>query len=193
MSPQTFRTINRDDQKAHPVTRSPARANTVLWHEMTVIASSVTDVVASAGGWLFDRRMAGWKVDVLVADRVGERALQILGAHTLDLTGDRQVITGDPDRVATLAVAADVYAADERVRQEFVSAVDRGLADVALWGDTDRLDQNVSAVQYRLSAAARAFKAQALLAAGIPRDTVAATETSFRCGVTAIAPVAVRS
>ena len=133
MSPQTFRTINRDDQKAHPVTRSPARANTVLWHEMTVIASSVTDVVASARGWLFDRRMAGWKVDVLVADRVGERALQILGAHTLDLTGDRQVITGDPDRVATLAVAADVYAADERVRQEFVSAVDRGLADVALW------------------------------------------------------------
>ena len=78
MSPQTFRTINRDDQKAHSVTRSPARANTVLWHEMTVIASSVTDVVASAGGWLFDRRMAGWKVDVLVADRVGERPLQIL-------------------------------------------------------------------------------------------------------------------
>ena len=160
---------------------------------MTVIASSVTDVVASAGGWLFDRRMAGWKVDVLVADRVGERALQILGVRTLDLNGSRQVITGDPDRAATLAVAADVYAADERVRQEFVSAVDRGLADVALWGDIDRLDQDVSAVQYRLSAAARAFKAQALLAAGIPSDAVAATETLFRGGVTAIAPGAVRS
>ncbi len=56
------------------------------------------------------------------------------------------------------------------------------------WGDTAPLDEDVSAVSYRLSAAARAFKAQALLAAGAPTESVAATEALYRCGVTALAP-----
>ena len=187
MSPQTYRTINRDDRKSHSVSRSPARA--VLKHDMTLIASSVTDVVTSAGGWLFDRRMAGWQVTVLVPDRVGERALQILGGTALDLDAGLAEIADDPERAATLAVAADIYAADERVRR-YVSASDRGHAEVALWGDAGALGQNVSAVTYRLSAAARAFKAQALLAAGIPDDPVAATEALFSIGVTALAPTA---
>lgn len=184
MSPQTSRMINRDDRKAHSVTRSPARV--VLQHDMTVIASTVTDVVASAGGWLFDRRMAGWQVNVLLSDRAGDRALRILGATALDLDGGLDAIADDPERAATLAVAADVYAADQRVRR-FVSTSDRRRAEVALWGETDSLGQSVSAVSYRLSAAARAFKAQALMAAGMPGDSVAATEALFRCGVTALA------
>ncbi len=192
MSPQTFRTITRDARKTHSVTRSRAHASTVLRHEMTVVASSVADVVASAGGWLYDRRMAGWQVNVLVSDRAGERALQILGAVALDLSGNLEAVSDDPDRAATLVVAADVYAADERVRR-FVSTSDRSRAEVALWGDTGRLGQNVSSVSYRLSAGARAFKAQALLAAGIPSDTVPATEALFRCGVTALAPTAAKS
>jgi hypothetical protein len=186
MSPQSSRTINRDDQKAHSVTRSPARV--VLQHDMTVIASNVTDVVTSAGGWLFDRRMAGWQVNVLLSDRVGERALRILGASALDLDGGLDAMADGPDRAATVVVAADVYAADERVRQ-FVSRSDRGRAEVALWGDTGSLVEGASAVCYRLSAAARAFKAQALMAAGRP-GAVAPTEELFRCGVTALAPVA---
>lgn len=137
--------------------------------------------------------MAGWKVNVLVADRTGERALRILGADVLDLSGDLEAITDDPDRAATLAVAADVYAADGRVRR-FVSSSDRRRAEVALWGDTGSLNEDVSAVEYpRLSGAARAFKAQALLAVGVPSASVASTEALFRCGVTALAPVAVRS
>jgi hypothetical protein len=185
MSPQSSRTINCDDQKAHSVTRSPARV--VLQHDMTVIASNVTDVVTSAGGWLFDRRMAGWQVNVLLSDRVGERALRILGANALDLDGDLDAMADGPDRAATVVVAADVYAADERVRR-FVSRSDRGRAEVALWGDTGSLVEGASAVCYRLSAAARAFKAQALMAAGMP-GAVAATEELFRCGVTALAQV----
>ena len=191
MSSQTYRTTKRDGN-SHPATRARARAGSVLRHEMTVVASSVADAVASTGGWLYDRRMAGWQVNVLVADRVGERALQVLGAAVLDLSGDLDAITDDPDRAATLAVAADVYATDGRVRR-FVSTSDRRRAEVALWGDADSLGENVSAVSYRLSAAARAFKAQALLAAGVPSESVAATEPLFRCGVTALAPVAVKS
>src|SRR5215207_7462824 len=115
MSPQTFRTITRDGRKVAPAARSRGRASTVLRHEMTVVASSVTDVVTSAGGWLYDRRMAGWRVNVLVDDRAGERALRILGADVFDLCGNLETISDDPDRVATLAVAADVYAADRRI------------------------------------------------------------------------------
>ncbi|MGH3676272.1 MAG: hypothetical protein ACRDU5_11155 [Mycobacterium sp.] len=151
---------------------------------MTVIASSVADVVASVGGLLFDRRMAGWTVDVLLADRSGERALQILGATTLDLDGDFETISSDPERAATLAVAADIYAADERVREEFSLTLDHGLAEVAVWGDTGQVEQDIDSVCYRLSGAARVFKAQALMAAGIPADSVEATETLFRGGVT---------
>ena len=189
MSPQTYRTIKRGDRNSHSATRGRAKASAVLRHEMTVVASSVADVVASAGGWRYDRRMTGWQVNVLVADRAGERALRILGADVLDLTGDLEAITDDPDRAATLAVAADVYAADGRVRR-FVSTSDRRHAEVTLWGDTESLGENVSAVSYRLSAAARVFKAQALLAAGIPSESVSATEALFRCGVTALTPVA---
>jgi hypothetical protein len=151
---------------------------------MSVIASSVADVVASVGGLLFDRRMAGWTVDVLVADRCGERALQILGASTLDLDEDFEAITTDPEWIRTFAVAADIYAVDERVR---------GLPDVTLWGDTSQLGHDVDSVCYRLSGAAQMFKAEALAAAGMPNYPVEATEALFRCGVTALAPVAARS
>jgi hypothetical protein len=192
MSPQTFPTITRDGRKATSAANFRAHAGTVLRHEMTVVASDVADVVASAGGWLYDRRMAGWQVNVLVADRAGERALKILGADVLDLGGDLEAITDDPDRAATLAVAADVYAADGRVRR-FVSTSDRRRAEVAMWGDTAALDENVSAVSYRLSAAARVFKVHALRAAGVPTESVAPTEALFRCGVTALAPVTARS
>jgi hypothetical protein len=192
MSPQTYRTLKRDDRKAHSGTHARARASTVLRHEMTVVASSVADVVTSAGGWLYDRRMAGWKVNVLLADRTADRALRILGAEVFDLRGGLEAFTDDPDRAATLAVAADVYASDLRVRR-FVSASDRRHAEVAMWGDAGSLGERFSAVSYRLTAAAMAFKAQALLAAGIANDPVAPTEALFRCGVTALAPVGFRS
>jgi hypothetical protein len=178
MSPQTYR--------SQLVARSRSRTGTVLSHEMTVVASTVVDVVASTGGWLFDRRMAGWQVNVLVADRTGERALKILGAEVLDLSGDLEVITDDPDRAVTVAAAADLYAVDARVRQ-LISTSDRRRVEVALWGETDSLRENLSAVSYRLTAAARAFKGQAMLAAGMP-GPVHATEPLFRCGVTALAP-----
>ena len=191
MSPQTYRRIKRDDPNTHSVTRVRTWAGTVLRHEMSVVASSVADVVASTGGWLYDRRAGGWQVNVLVGDRLGERALHILGADVLDLSDDLEAITDDPDRAATIAVAADVYAADGRVRR-FVSTSDCRRAEVALWGDTGALDEDVSAVSYRMTAAARAFKAQALLAVGMPGESVPATEALFRCGVTPLARVAAK-
>lgn len=191
MSPQTYPTAKRDDRNSHAVTRGRAHTGTVLRHEMTVVALGVADVVVSAGGWLYDRAMAGWQVNVLLADRTGERALRILGAAPFDLSGELDVVTDDPDRVATVAVAADVYAADDRVRR-FVATSSRRRAEVALWGDAGSFTENANAVAYRLTAAARAFKTQALLAVGLSGEP-ATTEALFLSGVTVLAPVAVRS
>ena len=57
-------------------------------YRLDVVASSVVDVVRFAGGWLFDRAMAGWDVSVLLtdlADQPDGRPLQILGAQVVDL------------------------------------------------------------------------------------------------------------
>ncbi|HKV20871.1 MAG TPA: hypothetical protein VJR50_17685 [Mycobacterium sp.] len=191
MSPQTFRTISNGGRKSTSAAGARGRVGTVLRHEMTVVGSSVADVVASTGGWLYDHRMAGWQVSVLVADRSGERSLRILGADVLDLSADLEAVTDDPECASTLAVAADLFAADRRVRQ-FVSASECSRAEVALWGDPARLGENVNAVSYRLSAAARAFKAQALTAAGFSGSPVEATEALYRRGVTVLPRVAAR-
>ena len=54
-------------------------------YRLDVVAADVADVVKFAGGWLFDRAMAGWDVTVLVADHPDERPLQILGVQIVDL------------------------------------------------------------------------------------------------------------
>ena len=85
----------------------------------------------------------------------------------------------------TVAVAADLFGSDERVRRGVLEALDQGLTEVTLWGEhcPAELDQNVDSVQHRLSAAARAFKAQALAAAAAPAAASVGHTETFRCGV----------
>lgn len=154
-------------------------------YRLDVVAPSVLDAVESAGGWLYDRAMAGWDVTVLL-DRDGEdvRPLEILGVVVLDLEPVLQAWTQRP-HPQTVAVAADLFATDQRVRQHVLTALDQGLTEVTLWGEQlpADLDRNVDSVRHELSAAARAFKAQALAAANRPAlDGVGYVET-FRCGV----------
>jgi hypothetical protein len=51
---------------------------------MTVLAESPAGAVRAAGGWLFDRALAGWEVRVLTLLPGDRRPLQILGAHPYD-------------------------------------------------------------------------------------------------------------
>jgi hypothetical protein len=37
-------------------------------YRLDVVAATVADAVAAAGGWMFDRVMAGWDVRVMLAD-----------------------------------------------------------------------------------------------------------------------------
>jgi hypothetical protein len=166
-------------------------------YRLDVVATSVVDVVRFAGGWLFDRSMAGWDVTVLLpdlADHPDPRPLQILGAQTLDLE-DALASAGSRPHPQALAAAADLFGCDPRVRQGLLQALDQGVTEVTLWGETwpSELDDNVGLVQHRLSMAAKIFKAQALAAAlevgRVPLGSVGYTET-FRSGLLACPSVA---
>ncbi|OSC39940.1 hypothetical protein [Mycobacterium decipiens] len=151
-------------------------------YRLDVVASSVVDVVRFAGGWLFDRAMAGWDVTVLLADppadHPDDRPLQILGARTLDLE-DALASVGTRPRPQALAAAADLYGCDPRVRRGVLRALDHGVTEVTLWGRRwpAELDDSVALVQHQLTRAAQTFKAQALAAAGSPASSIGCTET----------------
>ncbi len=151
-------------------------------YRLDVVAANAVDAVRFAGGWMYDRVMAGWDVTVLLADRTNERPLQILGVATTDLESALESWAERP-HPQTVAVAADLFASDERVRRGVLGALEQGLTEVTLWGDSwpADLDDSVGPVAHHLSAAARAFKTQALTAAA-DTGSVGATET-FRCGV----------
>ncbi len=152
-------------------------------YRLDVVAADVADVVRFAGGWLFDRAMAGWDVTVLLADHPDERPLRILGVAVLDLEYALATVGHRPPP-QTLAAAADLFDCDSRVRQGVLQALDQGATEVTLWGQTwpVELDGSVGLVEHRLSTAAQAFKAQALAAAAISPATIGRTET-FRSRV----------
>jgi len=158
-------------------------------YRLDVIAPSVVEAVQSAGGWLFDRAMAGWDVTVLV-DKKGydPLPLQILGAEVLDL--EDAVNMASRPRPDALAVAADVYGRDSRVSEGVRRALESGHTEVTLWGRSwpAELD-STGCVEHRLSVAARAFKGRALVAAGLPVDAIAAVEV-FRSGTHSCCPIA---
>ena len=159
-------------------------------YRLDVVSPSVAEVVRNAGGWLVDRVMAGWDVTVLIAGTDGDvRPLQILGVAIGDLETAVQMWEGRP-HPQTVAVAADLFVSDARVREGVLGALDQGMTEVTLWGESwpQELDSTVDFVQHELSAAARAFKAQARAAAG-ESEPVDRTEV-FRCGVMSCPSVA---
>lgn len=159
-------------------------------YRFDVVGGSVADVVAGAGGWLYDRAAAGWDVTVLLREVRDTRPLEILGARVLDLASVLKQWEQWP-QPQTIAVCADMFADDPQVRFGVRKALAHGGTEVTLWGAVPaELDPDVDVRQHRLSAAARVFKAQALMAAGA--EPAAATDRieMFRCGPAACPSVA---
>jgi hypothetical protein len=148
-----------------------------LRYRLDVVAGSAVDVVHSAGGWLYDRVMAGWEATVLLPPGCDTRPLRILGVG-VD-TGSEFVSTAVESTSHTLAVSAEAFTADARVRDKVFKSLDDRVTEVALWGDGWPLGVNrgMTRAQHVLSAAARTFKGYALAAAGIPSALVEPTET----------------
>jgi hypothetical protein len=145
-------------------------------YQLDVTACDVADLVRSAGGWLYDRAMAGWDVNVVVTGECDLRPLQILGVNT-----HRPDPDDDPPetpRALALAASCDAVADDPELRAALLRAMKRGGADVLIWGDScpQGIERGVGPVEHELSAAARAFKRHALSALGLT-ESVAPTET----------------
>ena len=156
-----------------------------LRYRLDVVAISAADVVQSAGGWLYDRVMAGWEVTALLPDGCDTRPLRVLGVQALD-PGARFALTGSTSQ--SLAVSAEAFTADARVRDKVLESLDDRLTEVALWGDGWPLGVNraTTRAQHVLSAAAWRFKGYALAAAGIPCAPVGPTETLLCDGLSAV-------
>ena len=151
-----------------------------LRYRLNVVAASAADVVQSAGGWLYDRVMAGWEVSVLLPHSCDTRSLRILGVQAPDADWQlaaQLALTGPTSQ--SLAVSAEAFTADARVREKVLKSLGNRLTEVALWGEGWPLgvDRATTRAQHVLSAAARTFKGHALAAAGITCDSVEPAET----------------
>ena len=153
-------------------------------YRLDLVAPTVLDAVRYAGGWVYDRVMAGWDVTVLVGSDEDMRPLQILGARTLEL---ESVLEAWQDRPhpQTVAVAAEMFERDPRVLVHVRTALEQGGTEVTLWGERlpAELNDSVDSVEHRLSAAAKAFKAKALAAADVSGTVDVGAPETFRCGM----------
>ncbi|MFD4404915.1 hypothetical protein ACFWPH_19355 [Nocardia sp. NPDC058499] len=154
----------------HPVdlVRAHARRHP-LRHRLAIVAPNTVDAVQYAGGFIFDRMMGGWEVVAVLTEHDDVRPLEILGATVLDLT----TALASPVHATwpeSVLLAPDVFVTNEWVRRGAIDCLDKGLSELAVWGDDlpDELTCRVSSAHHRLSTAARAFKRCALGAAGIP-------------------------
>jgi hypothetical protein len=147
------------------------------------MASDVADAVRAAGGLLYDRSMCGWQVMVCLAECEDDRPLRVLGVDkvTLDIEGDDYVRPLWPD---SFIVSAEIYRADAQVRARFGAASHKAGTEVAIWGSDlpSVIGVPDDRVEHRLTHAARAFKAQAIIAAGLPAAGMGRVETFHRVG-----------
>jgi hypothetical protein len=151
---------------------------------MAAIAPTVADAIESAGGWLFDQALAGWDVTVITAEQADCRPLRILGVRDYTLESMLSY-RANGSCLSAVVLSAALFATDERVRHLVLGVIESGLPELRFWGDADvagaGLDGAAGPVAHRLSAAARAFKAQALAAAAVCGEPPADTEV-FRRG-----------
>jgi hypothetical protein len=147
-------------------------------YRLAVVATSAAEVVRCAGGLLFDRVMSGWDITVLVADSRDVRPLRILGVDVVDLEvamewrGHQQLCPQG------LAVTADLFDSDKRVRAGVLTTLAVGLTEVIVLGEhcPGPLEHELSNAAHCLSTAARAFKFRALDAAAVTTGEVSRTE-----------------
>ena len=154
---------------------------THLEYRLDVLGTDAAELVRFAGGWMFDRAMAGWRVNAWLLDADEMRPLHVLGVrgHRLE-PGVSRI---DAAFAGGLAVSAGLAESDGGVRDEVRSVLTSGRTEVVLWGGRwpHQLGGRAESVRYRLSAAAQTFKRHALLAANCPEVRVEATE-SLVCG-----------
>jgi hypothetical protein len=148
-------------------------------YQLCVVARDVGELVDLAGGWICDRILAGWDVNVAVSEPRDLRPLQILGVTLV--TQQRLRLISDDSGTASIAITPGIFESDNHIRSEVLKALDQGTNEVTFVGPslpTD-LDGRLARRRHRLSGAARAFKTYALAAAAVPRAAIDCTENLY--------------
>ena len=131
-----------------------------MGYRLDVVADSVAEAVRQAGGLMFDRCRAGWQVVVVTTDDAHADALTILGVRAESRGAAGTEVPERDRRFRTVVGPLGLFATGPEI------CADSWL----LWGD--ELDEGptgvLQPVRHQLSAAARAFKGQALRRAGLP-------------------------
>ena len=161
MATRSIDIVGRRSRATNPADLAPKG---FLRPRMVVAASSNAEAVRFAGGLMFDRVTAGWDVVVLTMKGGDPRPLQILGARPIDLEAALDY-RFNGRRPQTIAIEAGLYDTDPRVRGRFARALEDADSEIRICGDRRTESAGPGAFRHRLSAAARAFKAQALVAA----------------------------
>lgn len=175
--------VSDDPTGAPPTSRKTSIRRRPLRSRIVVVTPSAADAVLRLGGWLFDRATAGWETVALTAEPDDSRALEIVGAKVLDLaaTLGRPEWTADIDE---LAVSAELYSTDLRVRDLVRTRLDRGTEHTYLWGQAAAEPQGDAVLtRHRVSLAGLAFKRRALEAAGTGDDSGTGEELFWPAGL----------
>ncbi|WP_063060347.1 hypothetical protein [Nocardia sienata] len=165
-------------------TRSAARwadnpGRRSIRNRAAIVAPTVADAVDCLGGWIFDRTAAGCETVVLLPDPGDTRALDILGAKAIEL-GAVPTRAGWSAELDVLAVAADMYLATDRFRDESLARRDPLPRQTYLWGRAPVVefgDRFALVSTHRVSLAGQAFKRVASDAAGVAPGPQSAAET----------------
>lgn len=164
-----------------------------LSYRLDVMASSVLDAVESAGGWLYDRRTAGWRVTVLLPGGEEDvRPLRILGVDILPF-GPTEISWEQRPHPQGLAIAADLFHRDPRAMQDAFRALEQSRPEVVMWGGDwpYGLIHSDGEIHHELSRAASAFKYHAISAASGHDLASAGGIETFQCGtIASLSPLA---
>lgn len=157
-----------------------ARDHNRINYDLTVVGANVADAITHAGGWMFDRARAGWRISVVVTSGANLSPLQILGVNACSERDLPELLTSRP---AAIAMSVRSFAHQERLRR-LVSRALRQNAELTFWGEVAPTDFDclLDDVGYRLSRAARAFKGHALNALSLNMP-VAPIETFRSCAL----------
>ncbi|MFZ0904115.1 MAG: hypothetical protein WAN71_09605 [Mycobacterium sp.] len=149
-------------------------------YQLCVVAHDVGELVDFAGGWMCDRALAGWDLSVALPEPYDLRPLQIIGVTTL-LSHQRFAAINDGDTTTSIAVTPGIVENNDHIRGVVLRALDQPAIEVTFWGPSipSDLHGQLARRQYRLSGAARAFKAQALAAAAVPAAAISPTEDLY--------------
>jgi hypothetical protein len=145
--------------------RPEALLGITLRPQLAVIAASMGEAVLSVGGWVFDQTLGGWDAVILTADHANVRAALILGARACSLEAALADTTPNAG-LKTVAVQAELYGRDPRVRRMVLDLLHASQAEVRFWGDLPltELEGTARPERHLPSLAAQAFKAQAITA-----------------------------